>query len=140
MTDQFGVQNPPLLIVYTYQKEDQKHWNGDFVIEVTKENVILYDADYNVQAATWKPFSAVGASRIVFLPKEVDEIISYKLSCLCSKKYMPYIEVSSNFGTLAANSRKKIRIYANDCTIRNAILKMIFGNFNHIINFTKIYF
>ncbi|CAG9533818.1 unnamed protein product [Cercopithifilaria johnstoni] len=130
MTDQFGKQNSSLLIVYTHQKIDQKHWNGNFVIEITKENIILYDADYSVQATTWKPFSAVGPSRIVFLQKEPDEIISYKLSCLCSKKYMPYIEVSSNFGTLACNSRKKIRIHANDCIIHNAILKMIFEGTN----------
>lgn len=70
---------------------------------------------------------------------EPHEIVSYKLSCLCPKKDAPYIEVSSNFGTLACNSRKKIRIHAGDCIIRKGTLKTIFGNFNHI-NFAKLKF
>uniref|UniRef100_A0A915Q6P1 Uncharacterized protein n=1 Tax=Setaria digitata TaxID=48799 RepID=A0A915Q6P1_9BILA len=125
------MKDSSFLIVYIRRRTNDEGkccWTGDFIIESGKGNVLLYDADYSVQAAMWKPFSAVSGSRIVFLPKaDNGNIISYKLVCRCSKKYTPYIEVSSNCGNLAPNSRKKVRIFADDCAICNVIPKVVFG-------------
>ncbi|VDN87969.1 unnamed protein product [Brugia pahangi] len=101
-------------------------------------SLILYDADYNIQATTWNSFSTDDANRMVFLQKGSDDAINYKLSCLCLKKYMSYVEVSSNAGILPCNRRKKIRIRVDDCTIHNATLKLIISNFNYNSNNAKI--
>ncbi|EFO26381.2 hypothetical protein LOAG_02101 [Loa loa] len=138
MAHRFGIQNPLLLVVYTYQQENEKRWTGDFFIEIDKNNIILYDAGYGMQAATWKPFSNADASHILFLQKGPHDIINYKLHCLCPRKYTPYVEISSNSGTLARNFRKKIRIRTDSSTIRDAEFKMFIGNFNHFLNIVKV--
>nr|CDQ03371.1 Bm1150 [Brugia malayi] len=125
MVCQFGEQNPSFLIIYIHQKANENYWTGEFFIEIKNENLVLYDADYNIQATTWNPFSTDDANRMVFLQKGSGDAINYKLSCLCLKKYMSYVEVSSNTGILPCNRRKKIRIRVDDCTIHNATLKLI---------------
>ncbi|MCP9263318.1 hypothetical protein DINM_006650 [Dirofilaria immitis] len=103
MTYRFEDQNPSSLIIHTYEKSDDNEkccWIGNFIIEIGKENVLLYDADYSMQAKTWTPFSIAGESRITFLRKESSEVINYKLKCASSKKRTPCIKVSSNSGTL----------------------------------------
>uniref|UniRef100_A0AAF5PMQ1 Uncharacterized protein n=1 Tax=Wuchereria bancrofti TaxID=6293 RepID=A0AAF5PMQ1_WUCBA len=125
MVCQFEKQNPSFLIIYIYQKADKNYWTGEFFIEIKNESVILYDADYNIQATTWNPFSIDDTNRMVFLQKGFDDVINYKLSCLCLKKHMSYVEVSSSTGILPCNRRKKIRIRVDDCIIHNATLKLI---------------
>ncbi|KAM3728081.1 RNA-directed RNA polymerase [Dirofilaria immitis] len=126
-------QNPSSLIIHTYEKSDDNEkccWIGNFIIEIGKENVLLYDADYSMQAKTWTPFSIAGESRITFLRKESSEVINYKLKCASSKKRTPCIKVSSNSGTLPCNCRKKIRINTEDCAISDMTLKMVFDETN----------
>uniref|UniRef100_A0A8R1XRU3 Uncharacterized protein n=1 Tax=Onchocerca volvulus TaxID=6282 RepID=A0A8R1XRU3_ONCVO len=130
MTNRFENQNPSLLFVHIHQIADDKEkyrWIGNFVIEIGKENILLYDADYNIQAKTWPSFSVTGESRIAYLQKAADDIINYKLKCVYSKKCIPCIKVSSNSGTLACNSRKKIRISTDDCAMCNMTLKVVLG-------------
>ncbi|OZC08346.1 hypothetical protein X798_04699 [Onchocerca flexuosa] len=130
MINRFEDQNPSLLIVHIHQKADDKEkyrWIGNFVIEIGKENILLYDADYSIQARTWPSFSVTGENRIAYLQKAANDTINYKLKCAYSKKCIPCIKVSSNSGTLACNSRKKIRISTDDCAMCNMTLKVILG-------------